>query len=89
MRLTVPIRLRPTPATSRVLPLTRVKLSIGRSIGVARDPEERAEGVERVEPPIEAERELVEVGLQVLGADTVMDAVEPGLQIAEDEVRDR
>jgi hypothetical protein len=72
-----------------VFPLTRVKLSIGRSSGIARDPEERAEGVERVEPSIEAERELVEVGLQVLGADTVMDAVEPGLQIAEDEVGDR
>jgi hypothetical protein len=53
----VPIRLRPTPATSWVLPLTGVELSIGRSSGVARDPEERAEGVERVEPPIEAERE--------------------------------
>ncbi len=76
---TVPIRLRPTPATSRVLPVTGVELSIGRSSRIARDPEERAEGVERVEPPIEAERELVEVGLQVLGADTVMDAVEPSL----------
>jgi hypothetical protein len=56
------------------------------SPAIPRDPEERAEGVEWVEPPIEAERELVEVGLQVLGADTVMDAVEPGLRIAEDEV---
>ncbi len=61
-----------------MLLLTGVKLSIGRSGRTACEPEESAEGVERVEPPIEAERELVEVGLQVFGADTVMDAVEPG-----------
>ena len=53
---------------------------------LARDPEQRSEGIERVEAPVEAERELVEVGLQVLGADAVMDAVEPSLQVAEDEM---
>ena len=86
---TVPIRLTQTPTTCRVRPVAGIKFGVGRRLGTARDAEQRAEGVERVEAPIEAERELVEVGLQVFGADAVMDAVEPGLQIAEDEVDDR
>jgi hypothetical protein len=60
---TLPIRLTQTPPTCRVLPLSRVKLAEGRCPDVARDTKERAEGVERVEPPVEAECELVEVGL--------------------------
>jgi hypothetical protein len=35
---------------------------------------------------VEAESEFVEVGLEVLGADAVMSAGEPGLQIGKDEV---
>ena len=50
-------------ATCRVPPLSRVELGIGWSGGVARDAEQRAKGVERVKPPVEAEGELVEVGL--------------------------
>ena len=46
-------------------------------------------GVKGVEAAIEPERELVEVGLQVLGADAVMDAVQPRLQVREDEMADR
>jgi hypothetical protein len=75
----VPLRSGPTPSTSG--PLT--KLSITRYRGVACDPE-RSEGFERVEPPAEAERAFVEIGSQMLGADTVMDAAEPSLQARPD-----
>ena len=44
-------------------PLTGIEPRVGRCLNSARDAEERAEGVERVEPPVEAERELVEIGL--------------------------
>src|SRR5208283_1176299 len=57
----VPIR--QTPARCRVRPRAGIKFSIGRRLSPARDAEQRAEGVERVEPPVEAERELIEVGL--------------------------
>ena len=59
----VPIRLRQTPTTCRVRPLAGIKVGIGRCLNPARDAEQRAEGIERVEPPVEAERELIEVGL--------------------------
>ena len=59
----LPIGLTQTPTTCRVLPLSRVKFAEGRCPDVARDTKERAEGVERVEPPVEAECELVEVAL--------------------------
>ena len=48
-----------------------------------------AEGVEWVEAPVKAERELIEIGLKMLMADTVMDADEPRFQIGEDEMDDR
>ena len=48
-------------------------------------PTEGAEGVEWVEAPVKAERELIEIGLKMLMADTVMDADEPRFQIGEDE----
>ncbi len=82
----LPIRLTQTPARCRVGPRAGIKVGIGRRLNAARDAEQRAERVERVEAPVEAERELIEVGLQMLGAHAVMDAVEPGLQIGEDEV---
>ena len=44
-------------------PLTGIEPRVGRCVNSARDAEERAEGVERAEPPVEAERELVEIGL--------------------------
>ena len=43
----------------------------------------------RVEAAVEAEGEFVEIGLQVLRADTVMDAAQPCLEIGEHEVNDR
>ena len=43
----------------------------------------------RVEAPVKAERELIEIGLKMLMADTVMDADEPRFQIGEDEMDDR
>ncbi len=60
---TLPIRLMQTPATCRVRPRAGIKFGIGRRLSPARDAEQRAEGVERVEPSVEAERELIEVGL--------------------------
>ena len=58
---TVPIRL--SPKASRMVPFSRVKLIVGRSIRVARDPEQGAESVERIEAPVEAKREFIEVRL--------------------------
>ena len=52
-----------TPATCRVRPRAGIKVGIGRRLNPARDAEQRAEGVERVETSVEAERELIEVGL--------------------------
>ena len=52
-----------TPATCRVRPRAGIKVGIGRRLNTARDAEQRAERVERVETPVEAERELIEVGL--------------------------
>ena len=72
----MPIRLSPTPTTSRVLPVARVKLGVSGSGDIASDSEQGPEGVERVEPPVEAEGELVEVGLEVLVAHAVMNATQ-------------
>ena len=69
------IRLLPTPPTWRVLPGSGVKLCVGRCGDVARDAEQGTEGVERIVPPVEAEGEFVEVGLQVLVTDPATDAV--------------
>ena len=63
LELTVPIRLTQTPPRCRVRPRAGIKVGIGRRLNPARDAEQRAERVERVEPPVEAERELIEVGL--------------------------
>src|SRR3974377_722817 len=52
-----------------MLPGSGVKLCVGRCGDVARDAEQGTEGVERIEPPVEAEGEFVEVGLQVLVPD--------------------
>lgn len=85
----LPIRLSPIAATSGVLPFPRVKLSVGWCGDLAGDTEKRAKNVERVEPPIEAESELIEVGLKMLVADAVMDAGQPGLEVGKDEMDDR
>ena len=60
-------------------PVAGIKLGIGRRFYIASDAEQRAEGVERVEAAVEAKREFVEVGLQVLVTDPVMGAVQPRL----------
>ena len=46
-------------ADSRMLPAPVIKSPIGGWLCVAADAEQRAEGVERIEPPVEAEREFV------------------------------
>jgi hypothetical protein len=85
---TVPIRLKHTPTRCRVRPFSRIKRVECRRVDFAGDPEQRAEGVEGVKAPIEAEGELVEVSLQMLRADAVMSAAEPGLQVRKDEMDD-
>ena len=85
----MPIRLSPTPTKSGVLPLSRVELGVGRCGDAASDAEKGAEGVERVEPSVEAESEFVEVGLEMLVADAVMNATQPGLEVGKDEMDHR
>ena len=63
MTYILPIRLTHTRATGRVLPVAGIKLGIGRRLYLAGDAEQRAEGIERVEAPVEAKRIFVEVGL--------------------------
>ena len=72
-----------------MLPLARVEAVIGRAFAVRADAQERAESVERVEAPVKAERELIQVGLQVLVADrAVVRPGQPSLQIRENKVDD-
>jgi len=78
-----------SPTTCRVLPFPRIEFVEGRCADVAGDAEQGAEGVEWVEAPVKAERELIEVGLKMAAADTVMDAVDPRFQIGEDHMDDR
>src|ERR1700716_4148095 len=89
MLASLPIRLTQTPTRCRVDPSSGIEIGIGRRLNAAGDAEQRAEGVERVETPVEAERELIEVGLLLLRAHAGVDAVEPSLQIGEDEVDHR
>ena len=53
----------PLSFCSEVIPVAGIKLGIGRRLCVASDAEQRTEGVERVEAPVEPKREFVEVGL--------------------------
>src|SRR3990167_5763484 len=72
-----------------VLPLARIKTGIGRAFAIRADAQQRAEGVEGVKAAIEAENELIQVGLQVLRLDApVMRAAKPRLQIRENKVDD-
>src|SRR6516162_6006781 len=84
----LPIRFLPTPPGCRGLPGAGGKVGIGRCGNAARDAEQGTEGIERIEPPVEAEGEFVEVGLQVLVTDPVMGAVQPRFQVCEDEMDD-
>jgi hypothetical protein len=88
MEHSMPIRLLPMTTTASVLPRSGVKAVIGRCCVATRYPEKRTKGVERIEPAIESKRELVQVGLQMLGADAVVHAVEPCFEVAENQVDD-
>jgi len=59
----MPIRLLPSPATTRVRPFARIKSGIGWRRYISCDPKQRAERVERVEAAVESKREFIEVGL--------------------------
>jgi hypothetical protein len=85
----MPIRLSPMTTTFRMLPIPRIQGGIGGRFVAASNPEQAAEAVERVVAAVEAEGELVEVGLQVLGADAVVRALEPRLQVREHHVDHR
>ena len=53
---------------------------------VRHDAEKRAERVERVESPVETEGVLIQVGRAMLWRDSVVDAIQPCLQVAENKV---
>src|SRR3972149_6695178 len=74
---------------TRMLPLARVQLGVGGRLRVGSDAQQRPEGVERVEAPVKAEGELVQVCLEMLRADAVVAAQQPRLQVAEHEVDQR
>lgn len=82
------IRLSPMITNRGVFPISAVEIGIGRGRHFATDAQQRAEGIERVEAPIEAERKFVEVGLQMLGADAVVAPAKPAFEVAEHEVDD-
>ena len=70
-----------------VLPLARIQAVIGRAFAVRSDAEQRTERIERVKAAVKSERELVQVGLQMLGADrAVMRASKPSLQVRKNEM---
>lgn len=74
----------------RMLPSPFVQPVIGRAFAVRADAEQRAECIEGVEPAIEPERELIEVGLQVLRLDApVMCPLQPRLEVRKHKVDDR
>lgn len=85
----MPIGLTPIATTCRVRPFAGIQRGVGWRPKAARDAEEGSERVKRIESAIEPERERVEVGLKMLGADAVMDAVQPRLQVREDEMANR
>jgi hypothetical protein len=71
-----------------VLPVAGIKPVICRRGNLAADAEQRAESVERVEPAVKPERELVEVGLKVLRRDAVVAALQPAFEVAENKMDD-
>ena len=77
-----------SPRRCRAAPRV-VERVVGRRLRCGSDPEQALEGSEREEPPVEAEREFVQVCLEVLRRDAVVNAIQPGLQVAEDEVDER
>ena len=87
----MPIRLVPNWDFSKRLRLVPrvVERGVGRRLGRGCDAEQALERVEWEEPSVEAKRELVEVRLKMLRRDAMVNAIEPGLQVAEDKVDER
>ena len=73
----------------RVLPDTVIQIVIRWRNHLPTDTEQRAEGVEWVEPSVKPESELIEICLKMLWTNAVMHALQPTLQVCEDEVTDR
>ena len=71
------------------MPVARIQPLVGRRCSVAADAEQRPEGVERIEAPVEPERKFVEIGLKMLRRDAVMAALKPTFEVAENQVDDR
>lgn len=71
---TVLIRLSPKATTGSGTLFFSIKFGIGRGSYITSNAEQGAESVEWVEAAIEAKREFVEIGLQVLRADAVVNA---------------
>ena len=72
-----------------MLPLARVEAGVGRRDRPRGQAEQAVEARHRVEPPVEAEDVLVQVGLQMMLAGAVVRAEQPGLQVREDQVHHR
>ena len=70
------------------MPVAGIQLGVGWSRDLAADGEQRAEGVERIKTAIEPECELVEIGLQVARAHTVMAAAQPAFQVGKHQMDD-
>ena len=86
---TLPIRLTHTPTRYSMSPLAGIEPFISRSLGRSSNSEQGTEGVERIEAPVKTERELVEIGLQMLCTDTMVDAAKPIFEVAGDQVDHR
>lgn len=68
------IRLAPKPTTGSGSRFFCIKFGISRRSDVASNAKQGAESVGWIEAAVEAEREFVEIGLQVLRADAVVNA---------------
>ena len=74
----------------RMLPFPGIQAVISRGFRARCDAEQGAEGVERVEAPIEAEHIFVEIGLEVmLGDIAVIGPKNPRLEMGNDQMNHR
>ena len=78
------------PPLSRVYPFSGIKLRVRRGNRPRRDPQNRVEGIHRIEAAVKPEHEFIEVGLQMTRFyPAVMSAIDPRLQIREDKMDHR
>ncbi len=78
------------PQLGRMSPFPGVKLRVSRRNGPRRNPQNRVEGIHRIEAAVEPEYEFIEVCLQMTRFDTsVVGAIDPCLQIGEDKMDHR